>query len=73
MTDSEIELTALEWDALRRLGSSAAREPWPFGDAVRERLCAIALATRIDGEVMITAAGRRYIVRGSPLRWDVAA
>jgi hypothetical protein len=68
----DIELDRNQWETLRALGA-------PEPDRRRldrqafEQLIASELAALCDGLPVITATGRKVVVRGSPRLWDLSA
>ena len=68
----DIELDRNQWETLRALGA-------PDPDRRRldrqafEQLIASELAALRDGLPVITARGRKVVVRGSPRLWDLSA
>lgn len=59
------------WFALRTIGAPGPERPVPDRRAV-EQLIAARLVEIRDGRPVVTDAGRRVIVRGSPARWTGA-
>ena len=68
----EYELTPNQWEALKNLRNVASR-PARMNRFVIDRLIALGLATMNNGVPMITANGRKVLVRGSSLLLDLAA
>ena len=68
----DIDLDRTDWETLRALG---APEPDQrrLDERAFERLIASELVAVRDGRVVITAIGRKVIVRGSPRLWDLSA
>ena len=71
-TNLDDQLTLDQWNtlkALRPTGPAAAK----LGHYMIEQLIALELAAMSDGHAVITAQGRKVVLRGSPRLWDLAA
>ena len=71
-TEIDYDLTPDQWETLKalRVPASAASTLNLF---VLEQLVALRLAVMNDHLPVITAAGRKALIRGSSRLWDVAA
>ena len=70
--DIDDQLTIEQWTtlkALRPTGPASAK----LGGYMIEQLIALDLAAIADGHPVITAEGRKVVLRGSPRLWDLAA
>ena len=65
----DYDLTSDQWEALKALRAGA---PATFLNRSVEDLIALSLATMSENRPVITSAGRKVLVRGSPRLWDVA-
>ncbi|WJR76542.1 hypothetical protein [Bradyrhizobium sp. NP1] len=64
----DYDLTPDQWEALKAL-----RAPQPAGRAAIRQLVSLKLATVIDERPVITATGRKVLVRGSSKLLDLVA
>jgi hypothetical protein len=71
--DAEIgfPLDRSQWETLKALGAPDPRR-WRADDLAIETLVAAKLAEIHDGRPVLTAEGRKAIVRGSPRLWDAS-
>ena len=71
--DSEIDLVLdrSQWETLKALGAPDV-DRRPVDKQAIERLVAASLAEMRDGRPVITAMGRKAVVRGSPSLWDTS-
>jgi hypothetical protein len=70
-TEFDYDLTLDQWETLKAL---RAGTPKIFGpnQSILETLIALQLAAYSENRPIITARGRKVLVRGSPRLWDVA-
>lgn len=74
-SDIDLVLDRSQWETLKALGAPGAeRRPVdrPVDKQAIERLVADKLAEMRDGRPVITAMGRKAVVRGSPSLWDMS-
>jgi hypothetical protein len=71
-TEFDYDLTPDQWEALKMLRLPASGRRLLNKFAV-ETLLALQLAAVVDRCPVITPRGRKVLVRGSSLLWDVAA
>ena len=71
--DSEIDLILdrSQWETLKALGAPDASQR-PVDKLTIERLVAAKLAENHEGRAVLTAEGRKAVVRGSPRLWDAS-
>ena len=71
--DAEIDvpLDRSQWETLKALGAPDPRR-WRVHDPAIEALVAAKLAEIHDGRAVLTAEGRKAVVRGSPRLWDAS-
>lgn len=70
--DIEQELSHDQWETLKALRMPPHRRP-RLSSFVTDQLIALGLAFAVDGVAMISANGRRVLVRGSCRLLDLAA
>lgn len=68
----EDQVTHLEWTALKAIGAPGIDRAAVDPATLRQLLAAELVQLGDDGRPVITPAGRRVIVRGSPARWTGA-
>jgi hypothetical protein len=66
------DLTADQWETLKALRAGTSKTP-DLNPSIVDSLIALQLAAINANRPMITAMGRKVLVRGSPRLWDVAA
>jgi hypothetical protein len=71
--DAEIDfpLDRSQWETLKALGAPDPRR-WRVHDLAIETLIAAKLAEIHEGRAVLTAEGRKAVVRGSPRLWDAS-
>ena len=71
--DAEIDfpLDRSQWETLKALGAPDPRR-WRVHDLAIETLVAAKLAEIHEGRAVLTAEGRKAVVRGSPRLWDAS-
>jgi hypothetical protein len=71
--DAEIDfpLDRSQWETLKALGAPDPRR-WRVHDPAIETLVAAKLAEIHEGRAVLTAEGRKVVVRGSPRLWDAS-
>jgi len=69
--DIDLVLDRSQWETLKTLGAPDA-DRRPVDKQATERLVAEKLAEMRDGRPVITAMGRKAVVRGSPSLWDIS-
>ena len=71
--DAEIDLPLdrSQWETLKALGAPDPRR-WRVDGTAIETLVAAKLAEIHEGRPVLTAEGRKAVVRGSPRLWDVS-
>jgi hypothetical protein len=68
----DYDLTRNQWDALRTL-RLPKHERCGHNRFALDELIALGLVTTLDDSPVITATGRKALIRGSSTLWDVAA
>ena len=71
--DAEIDvpLDRSQWETLKALGAPDPRR-WQVDDLAIQKLVAAKLAEIHEGHAVLTAEGRKAVVRGSPQLWDAS-
>ena len=67
----DVPLDRSQWETLKALGAPDPRR-WRVDDLAIQTLVTAKLAEIQEGRPVLTAEGRKAVVRGSPRLWDVS-
>jgi hypothetical protein len=70
-TEIDFPLDRSQWETLKALGAPYPRR-WRVHDLAIQKLVAAKLAEIREGRPVLTAEGRKVVVRGSPRLWDAS-